>query len=708
MASGKTMSAVISLVGKVDKSLSSAIDQVEKKVSRLNKLTGFGSAMAKAGAAAARGIAVAGAAAASAATAVGGAALSSYASYEQLVGGVETLFGTGGKNLDEYAASIGKSTSDAQAQYDKLMASQQAVFDNAASAYKTAGVSANTYMEQATAFSASLIQSLGGDTQAAASYADLAIKDMSDNANKMGTSIDSIQQTYQSLMRGNYAMLDNLKLGYGGTKAELERLVKNASELTGEALDPTKFSDVITAIHAVQESMGITGTTALEAATTIEGSVNTMKAAWDNWLTGLGTEGADMGALTDQLLESIGNVANNVGPVVQRIASSLANSLPGALSGALSSVGPVLAQALAGVLNTTGGALGLDLGIDAGGIISTVQSIAGALGPVVQGIGSVFQQIFPAIQSGIIGLVSSVGPAVQILSTSLGPALSNLATSVMPPLMSAISGILPLLASIANAILPPIINFLTPIISLVMQIASAVIPPLTAAIQALTPVIQFIISAVMTLSSVFSGVSGIISIVQGGITGLIAPITSAISSFQSFMSAGSGLSGVMSAIGAAISGVCGFISNLISLAGQAASAIASIGGGIIGGIGSFLGFRTGGFTTGPYIAGEDPRYPNEAVISFNPAYRRQNVQYWQRAGHMLGVSPRDLGGGSASTAGGGGGTVYDFSGMTFSPQVEVRGNASKDDIIAAIRQCEGEFVDMVKEMLARDTEAAYA
>lgn len=685
MASGKTMSAVISLVGKVDKSLSSAIDQVEKKVSRLNKLTGFGSAMAKAGAAAARGIAVAGAAAASAATAVGGAALSSYASYEQLVGGVDTLFKDASGTIQQYASE----------------------------AYKTAGVSANQYMEQATAFSASLIQSLGGDTQAAAQYADTAIKDMADNANRMGTSIDSIQQTYQSLMRGNYAMLDNLKLGYGGTKSELERLVKDANEYKesiGEVgdLSADNFGDVIQAINAVQRKMGITGATADEAAHTIEGSVNTMKAAWENWLTGLGTEGADMGALTDQLLESIGNVAKNVGPVVQRIADSLAQQLPGAISGAVGTVGPILAQALAGVMNSVGGVFGLDLGIDASGIIATVQSIGSAIAPVIQGIGSVVQQVIPAIQSGIGGIVSSIGPAVQILSTSLGPAISNFATSVIPPLMSAISGILPLLASIANAILPPIINFLTPIISLVTQIASAVIPPLTSAIQALTPVIQFIISAVMTLSSVFSGVSGIISIVQGGITGLIAPITSAISSFQSFMSAGSGLSGVMSAIGAAISGVCGFISNLIGLAGQAASAIASIGGGIIGGIGSFLGFRTGGFTTGPYIAGEDPRYPNEAVISFNPAYRRQNVQYWQRAGHMLGVSPRDLGGGSASTGGGGGGTVYDFSGMTFSPQVEVRGNASKDDIIAAIRQCEGEFVDMVKEMLARDTEAAYA
>lgn len=185
MASGKEMKAVISLAGKVDPSLSKAISDTEKRVSRLSKLKSFGGALAKAGAVAAKGLAVVGGAAATAATAIGTAALSSYSDYEQMVGGIDTLFKDSSATVQQYAAE----------------------------AYKTAGVSANTYMEQATNFSASLIQSLGGDTQAAAQYADLAIKDMSDNANKMGTDIESIQQTYQSLMRGNYAMLDNLKLG---------------------------------------------------------------------------------------------------------------------------------------------------------------------------------------------------------------------------------------------------------------------------------------------------------------------------------------------------------------------------------------------------------------------------------------------------------------------------------------------------------------
>lgn len=267
---------------------------------------------------------VAGALATGAVAAFGKAALDSYARFEQLVGGVDTLFKDASGEIKQYAKE----------------------------AYMTAGVSANSYMEQATAFSASLVQSLGGDTKKAAKYADMAIKDMSDNANKMGTSIDSIQQTYQSLMRGNYVMLDNLKLGYGGTKAELERLVEDASKLTGKALDPSKFSDIIEAIHAVQQNIGITGTTAREAATTIEGSVNTAKAAWQNWLTGLGDENADMGALTDQLVESVIVAGENIIPRVGEIMVSLGTTVAEKAPEIASKLGTALIDALPTELST--------------------------------------------------------------------------------------------------------------------------------------------------------------------------------------------------------------------------------------------------------------------------------------------------------------------------------------------------------------------
>lgn len=267
---------------------------------------------------------VAGALATGAVAAFGKAALDSYARFEQLVGGVDTLFKDASGEIKQYAKE----------------------------AYKTASVSANSYMEQATAFSTSLVKSLGGDTQKAARYADMAIKDMSDNANRMGTSIDSIQQTYQSLMRGNYAMLDNLKLGYGGTKAELERLVEDASKLTGKALDPSKFSDIIEAIHAVQQNIGITGTTAREAATTIEGSVNTAKAAWQNWLTGLGDENADMGALTDQLVESVIVAGENIIPRVGEIMVSLGTTVAEKAPEIASKLGAALIDALPPELST--------------------------------------------------------------------------------------------------------------------------------------------------------------------------------------------------------------------------------------------------------------------------------------------------------------------------------------------------------------------
>lgn len=668
----RNMRAVISLAGKVDKSLSSAMKSVQKQAQGLQKtLAGMGGK-------AVTGIAAGIGAASTAVAALGAQAVKSYASYEQMVGGVETLFKGSAGLVQQYAAD----------------------------AYQSAGVSANSYMEQATMMSASLIQSLGGDTQAAAEMVDLAIKDMSDNSNKFGSDLSSIQQTYQSLMRGNYAMLDNLRLGYGGTKTELERLVSDASELTGEALDPSKFSDVIKAIHAVQENLDITGTTAKEASTTIEGSVNSMKAAWENWTAGLGTEGADMGKLTSQLISSIGAVASNIGPAVQRIGSALAEQLPSAISGAVSAVAPVAAEALAGIFNSVGGALDIGLPqIDASSILETFSQIGAAIQPIFSGIASTLATVMPSIVSGIQGLVTSIGPAVQILVSGLGPALSNFATSVIPPLMSALSGILPLLSSIATAILPPIINYLTPIISLAMNLASAVIPILTSAVQFLTPAIQLVISAFLQLQPLISGVMGLCSSISGIWTNISSVIVPQLQAGLSLLRGGfQTVSDAASVVLGVFQSVAGAISNIIGLASQAASAVGNMLSGAAGFVGGLFGFARGGFTTGPYIAGEDPRYPNEAVISFNPAYRAQNLRYWAMAGHMLGASPSV----QAATSTGGGGASISVGGITFAPNITVRGNASKDDFVAALREVEPDFVDFVVDAIARRTEAAYA
>lgn len=236
-------------------------------------------------------------------------AVESYGEYEQLVGGVETLFGS----------------------------SADTVIKNAENAYKTAGLSANAYMETVTSFSASLLQSMGNDTKAAAKKADQALTDMSDNANKMGTDMQSIQNAYQGFAKQNYTMLDNLKLGYGGTKEEMARLIEDAAKLKGlygadAALYANKgvngdLSIIIDAIHTVQTEMGITGTTALEASTTVEGSISSMKAAYQNFVTGLGDQNADIGALTEELIQTAGTVAKNVLPVIESVVKNIAETV---------------------------------------------------------------------------------------------------------------------------------------------------------------------------------------------------------------------------------------------------------------------------------------------------------------------------------------------------------------------------------------------
>nr|DAE66079.1 MAG TPA: tail tape measure protein [Caudoviricetes sp.] len=231
-------------------------------------------------------------------------AIEGYGEYEQLVGGVETLFGS----------------------------SADTVIKNAENAYKTAGLSVNAYMETVTSFSASLLQSMGNDTEAAAKKADQALTDMSDNANKMGTDMQSIQNAYQGFAKQNYTMLDNLKLGYGGTKEEMQRLIDDANALNAAQGNYTNYSiesyaDIVDAIHTVQTEMGITGTTALEASTTVEGSINSMKAAYQNFVTGLGDQNADIGALTEELIQTAGTVAENVLPVIENVVKNIAETV---------------------------------------------------------------------------------------------------------------------------------------------------------------------------------------------------------------------------------------------------------------------------------------------------------------------------------------------------------------------------------------------
>lgn len=240
--------------------------------------------------------------------------IKAYADYEQLVGGVDTLFKDSSEMVQRYAAN----------------------------AYKTAGISANQYMETVTSFSASLLQSLGGDTEKAAKYADMAITDMADNANKMGTNISSIQLAYQGFARGQYGLLDNLKLGYGGTRSEMERLLADAEKLTGIKYDISNLADVYDAIHAIQTQMGITGTTAQEASTTIQGSFLALQASWQNLLVALADPEADFSAIFGQMVDSASTLLANAIPVLGNLLGELIVQLPEVIE----QLAPVLVDAI--------------------------------------------------------------------------------------------------------------------------------------------------------------------------------------------------------------------------------------------------------------------------------------------------------------------------------------------------------------------------
>ena len=284
---------------------------------------------------------VAAAAAAAGAVALGASvvklvkdSVQAYAEYEQLLGGIQKLYGNMGMSVEEYAKSVGSTVDQVKGKWQELEKAQNLVLQNANNAYKTAGMSANQYMEVATSFSAALINSLNGDTVAAAKQTDVAMRAISDNWNTFGGDIGLIQQAYQGFAKQNYTMLDNLKLGYGGTKQEMERLIADANEYAasiGQAADLSidSFSDIVTAIDLVQQKQQIAGTTAREAATTIQGSFGMMKAAWENLVTGLSNPDADIGQLITNFVDSAGVALQNFVPVIKNALQGVAQLITG-------------------------------------------------------------------------------------------------------------------------------------------------------------------------------------------------------------------------------------------------------------------------------------------------------------------------------------------------------------------------------------------
>ena len=446
-------------------------------------------------------------------------AIQEYADYEQLVGGVDTLFKKSADTVIKYADD----------------------------AYKTAGMSANEYMDTVTSFSASLLQSLDQDTAKAAEKANQAITDMSDNANKMGSDMQMIQNAYQGFAKQNYTMLDNLKLGYGGTKEEMQRLLDDATALSGIQYDISSFADIVDAIHVVQTEMGITGTTAKEASTTISGSISSMKSAWTNFLTGMADENADFGSLVDNLVDSALTVLDNLVPRIAQTLPSLASGIVELLSQAGTYLPDVIEQLITGLTESIAANLpqiiasgvqisqGVVSGILSAGssLISTGQTMLSDLasglssnmpsivakgieiiGSVTQGITSNLPGIVSSGVSIITSLVSGISQMLPGLLTSAMEIVLSLATSLTEPgtltsiINAGIQLIVGLISGLTNAIpmlleaIPTIVaNIVVALIQSIPMLAEAAIQILTDLGQMLIKYVGYLITAIPNILS---------------------------------------------------------------------------------------------------------------------------------------------------------------------------------------------------------------
>lgn len=390
------------------------------------------------------GVTVAIGGAATALAGLGTASVNSYADLEQNIGGIETLF---------------KGSADK-------------VIKNAENAYKTAGMSANQYMETVTGFSASLLQSLGGDTEKAADVADMALKDMSDNANKMGTSMESIQYAYQGFAKQNYTMLDNLKLGYGGTREEMQRLLADAQKLTGVKYDINNLSDVYNAIHAIQQNLGITGTTAKEAASTITGSISSMKAAFDNFLNGSGT----INQLVDSGLTAIGNIVKAAGKLMPEIIKSITDAIPEIVK----TINQIFSQIIDTIVNSAP-----DILSGIGQILmSLIQSLVNNMPQML----TVAMQLIQSFITGIITMLPQIIQMGMQLITQLITGIAQMLPQLIPQAVNAI-------ITMSEGLLDNIDQIVDAGIQLIMGLADGLINAIPILIDKIPTIIEKLIDA---------------------------------------------------------------------------------------------------------------------------------------------------------------------------------------------------------------------
>lgn len=431
------------------------------------------------------------------------ASIDQYAEYEQLVGGVDTLFKTASDKVQEYAAN----------------------------AYKTAGMSANEYMDTVTSFSASLLQSLGGDTEKAAQKADQAITDMADNANKMGTGMEMIQNAYQGFAKQNYTMLDNLKLGYGGTKEEMERLLADAEKLSGQKFDISSYSDIVDAIHVVQTEMGITGTTAKEAASTIQGSVSAAKSAWSNLITGIAADNADLDTLIGNFVSSVETAAGNIiprvsvmlGGISQLVTSASTTIIPMVIT-TITDTLPALLQAAVALV----GALGQ-------GIIDSLPAITQAAIDILFFLANGLIENLPTLIDGIVQvtltivqMLTSPDFLTQLIETAI-LLIMTLAQGLIDAIPQLIAAVPMIIGNLLAAIIVELPNIIQMGIDLLFALIDGIIkciPELVAAVPTL--IIAFVNGIVNNLDKIILAAPQIIVSLITGIIGAIPELIAAV------------------------------------------------------------------------------------------------------------------------------------------------------------------------------------
>lgn len=539
--------------------------------------------------------------------AVVGGAVEQYAAYEQNVGGIQKLFGNMGQSLEEYAASNGTTTDAIASQWQSLENAQNTVLKNAQNAWQTAGMSANTYMENATQISAALINSLGGDTEKAASQVDVAMRAISDNVNTFGTNMEDVTNAFKGFAKENYTMLDNLSLGYGGTKEEMERLIQDANEYAatiGETSDLSidSFSDIVTAIELIQEKTNIAGTTTREASSTIEGSVNAAKAAWDNWLTALGDGTQDMSAYTENLVSAVGTAAKNIVPRIASIVGSLVPVIAQAIatsgSEIIESGAEIANQAIEGFTSALYGSDDIDSAVSS--TFDVADKIGEAFGLSAEQIQPTLDSIsnaFMSVRDMLVSVGTTIQPYIEPFVSALQEMGNTISANVLPMVMSMVS-YASQLASTLSAVLTPVLNTLLPIIlqigTMVIQhitnIAATVMPTITSIYNLLTEVmavIQPIVVSAMTtimgivqtvwpsiqntIQGVLNTIQAVISTVMGVIQGIIQVVLGVIHGDWSQVMNGlqqiasSIWNGIQSIISGVIQTVSGIISTYLSV-----------------------------------------------------------------------------------------------------------------------------------------------